>query len=199
MFSGRQLPPEPPDAQAPRAGGELASLAASVKALTEVVSQQVQASDRQMSAITHLSGQVTGLLQHGVQLMPQGGQSYLGQQQQPQQLQPPPAASLQLPHQVPLGPPQAQYPHPAQGLYPQWGTQLQQQPVASQPSAQPRPLAEALGKDPRQYGRPETGPAIPQEFDNPDGRAALKRLDELRAQAPDKGRRQCRMQTGVHT
>ncbi|KAK3249456.1 hypothetical protein CYMTET_41113 [Cymbomonas tetramitiformis] len=178
---GRQLPPEPPAAQAPRAGGELASLAASVKALTEVVSQQVQASDRQMSAITQLSGQVTGLLQHGVQLMPQGGQSYLGQQQQPQQLQPPPAAPLQLPHQVPLGPPQAQYSHPAQGLYPQWGTQLQQQPTA-QPTAQPRPLAEALGKDPRQYGRPETGPAIPQEFDNPDGRAALKRLDELRAQ-----------------
>ncbi|KAK3245520.1 hypothetical protein CYMTET_44916 [Cymbomonas tetramitiformis] len=125
---GRQQPPAAQTVPAPQAGSEISSLAASVKALTEVViSQQVQASDRQMSAITQLSGhQVTGLLQHGVQLMPQGGQSYLTHQQQTQQLQPPPASSLQLPQQVPLGP--------------------------------------------------------PQEFDNPDGRAALKRLDELRAQ-----------------
>ncbi|KAK3289509.1 hypothetical protein CYMTET_3064 [Cymbomonas tetramitiformis] len=157
---GRQQPPAAQAVQAPQAGGELSSLAASVKALTEVVSQQVQASDRQMSAITQLSGQVTGLLQHGVQLMPQGGQSYLAHQQQPQQLQPPPASSLQLPHQVPLGPPQAHYQHPAQALYSQWGAQQQQQPATSQPLAQPRPLAEALGKDPRQYGRAEPGPTI---------------------------------------
>ncbi|KAK3257627.1 hypothetical protein CYMTET_33296 [Cymbomonas tetramitiformis] len=125
----------------------MSSIAASVKALTEVASQQVQAADRQMSAITQPSGQVTGLLQHGVQLMSQGGPSYLTQQQQPQQLQPPaPASSLQPLQHVPLGQPQ--------------------------------------------YGRGEPGPNIPPEFDNPDGRAALKRLDELRTHADVWGKTQ---------
>ncbi|KAK3287615.1 hypothetical protein CYMTET_4886 [Cymbomonas tetramitiformis] len=79
---GRQQPPAAQTVQAPQAGGELSSLAASVKALTE-----------------------------------------------------------------------AHYQHPAPGLYSQWGAQQQQQqqPATSQPLAQPRPLAEALGKDPRQH------------------------------------------------
>ncbi|KAK3268410.1 hypothetical protein CYMTET_23087 [Cymbomonas tetramitiformis] len=51
----QQLQPPPGLPAPPAGGGEVAALAASVQALTKVVTQQVAAADRQMSAITQLS------------------------------------------------------------------------------------------------------------------------------------------------
>ncbi|KAK3262298.1 hypothetical protein CYMTET_28836 [Cymbomonas tetramitiformis] len=133
-YGHQQLQPPPGLPAPPAGGGEVAALAASVQALTEVVTQQVAAADRQMSAITQLSGHVTGLLQHGVQGMPQGGVHYPARQPLP--LQQPPLQPLQPPHQVPL---QAPAPGPLQApvhpQFQQWG-QPPQQPVATQPPTQ---------------------------------------------------------------